>query len=162
MNNTLTISSEKSLDKLVFNLIKEICKRDKIKIPYENNGISDNFFRYLSGTTIETAPPPTGIWRKKTVNKSIYQKEMFASAVEMLSSQAIMLFTEMVINGDFDQPGKRKIVFIKEMYNHKPLILIFGSKSIDLSKDEGISLSLREFKATEFYPSEGIEWYGCE
>ncbi len=161
MNNKLTIPSEQSMDALIFGLIKAICKQE-IKIFHKNNGIPDNFFTYLSDTTIDTTPPSAGIWRKNTKSNYVYQKEMFASAVEMFSSQAIILFTEMVINGDFNQPGKRKIVFIKEMYDHKPLMLIFGSKITDHPSSSGVFLKLEQINATDFFYSNEVEWYGCE
>lgn len=109
-------------------LIKQFtdtAKSKNIPLYYDNEyGVDADIFNWLPNAIVTETPPPTGVWKQVDTKNDTNEKTMQETSVKMSLSQAIVKFTEMLKNGDFDKSETHRIIFLTETRNGNPLRLV--------------------------------------
>jgi antitoxin component of RelBE/YafQ-DinJ toxin-antitoxin module len=119
-----------------------IAKSKSIPLFYNNEDCVDaDIFNWLSNATMAETPPPTGVW-KKFVKNETNTETVLENAVRMSLAQAIVKFTEMLKNNEFNKmviKTKVQIILLTiTTTDGKPFMLVSGpptKKSNSLSID---------------------------
>jgi hypothetical protein len=118
--------SSKTIRNLTDEFVK-IARTKKIPLYYDNqSGVDTNIFAWLPNAIVTETPPPAGQWKKVDTKKGTTEQEMHKTVVnvKMPLAQAIVKFTEMLKNGEFNKKGTYRIIFLTETRNGNPLLLM--------------------------------------
>jgi len=111
--------------KLLTDEFVKIARTKNIPLYYDNEyGVDADIFNWLPNAIVTETPPPTGVWKQVDTKNGTNEKTMQETAVKMSLSQAIVKFTEMLKNGDFDKSETHRIIFLTETKNGNPLKLL--------------------------------------
>lgn len=108
----------------------KIARTKNITLYYNNEyGVDGDIFTWLPNAVVTEVLPPTGEWKPVDTDNGTSEKTMQESALKMSLSQAIVTFTEMVKNGEFDKKETYRIIFLTETKNGNPLELVCDRNS---------------------------------
>lgn len=107
-----------------------IAKQKNIRL-YHNNeyGVDADIFNWLPNAVVTETLAPTGVWKNVDTENGTNEKTMQETAIKISLSQAIVKFTEMLKNGDFDKKETYRIIFLTETRDGNPLELICSRSS---------------------------------
>lgn len=102
-----------------------IAKLKNITLYYNNeHGVDSDIFNWLPNSTVTETPPPAGVWKSVDTENGTNEKTMQESAIKMSLSQAVVKFTKMLKNGEFDKKETYRIIFLTETKDGNPLKLL--------------------------------------
>lgn len=108
----------------------KIARTKNITLYYNNEyGVDGDIFIWLPNAVVTETLPPTGEWKPVDTDNGTSERTMQESAVKMSLSQAIVKFTEMLRNGEFDKKETYRIIFLTETKNGNPIELYCGRYS---------------------------------
>lgn len=135
-----------------------IAKSKNIPLCYNNEyGVNSNIFEWLPGVTVSKNKAPAGSW-KKVHTEGTSGETMFKTAVKMSLSQAIVTFTEMLKNGEFDKKQRtRRVIYLTEKTSDG-----YSIKFIcDRFRDGELGLRLSCVFSDEVWRGVDDAWFSC-
>lgn len=126
-----------------------------ITLYYDNEyGVDADIFGWLPNTVVTETPAPTGEWKQVDTENGTSEKTMLETAVKMSLPQAIVTFTEMVKNGEFDKNETYRIIFLTETRDGNPLKLL-----CDRDSDGELDLYVDDVNPGRVWDDAGDAWF---
>jgi hypothetical protein len=102
-----------------------IAKQKNITMHHDNEyGVDVDIFNWFPNAIVTETQPPTGVWKSVDIENGTNEKTMSKTAVKMPLAQAIVKFTEMLKNGEFDTLKTCRVIFLTETVDDSPLMLL--------------------------------------